>query len=127
MRVAKVLVFAYTNEDWEVAKGILESKGHKAFRGKTVVDLVQFTCMWGNCTREDRCLVDGVLVVGRPGIDIEGVLPPPIVETVIILRNLRTSPAIFCAVVIKDGWAQEIQENIMTAEDCLEEGGELEW
>ena len=126
MRVARILVIAYTDQDWETAKGILESKGHQAFRGETIDELVHYICCTDKSAREDSDKADGVIVVGRPRTETD--LTPIAATLACMLRSLHeVGSDVFCISVQGDNWAEEMQKSLLSAKDCLEKGGELEW
>lgn len=119
MRVGKFLVMANNDTDWETAKGILEAKGHEAYRGSSTEDLQQFLCWWGKTTREDRCQVDGVYVVGQPAEGKEAVISPIVAELACFMRMLHNDgTAVDCMDLTESGWEAEMQDSIMRAEDC---------
>jgi hypothetical protein len=123
MRVARILVIAYTDQNWEEAKGIVESKGHQAFRGETIDDLAHYICCTDQSVREDSHKADGVLVVGRPRTETD--LTPIAATFACMIRSLYEEDSdVFCIIVQGDDWAQEMQRSLMKAEDCLEKGGE---
>ncbi|MDO8495676.1 MAG: hypothetical protein Q7S32_04170 [bacterium] len=123
MRVGKFLVITYSDQDWEKAKEIIESKGHQAFRGETTDDLQQFTCWWGKTTREDRCKVDGVYVVGKPNKKTS-VIPSIAAEWGCFLRNMHNDgTVIHCLTLSEDNWGETLQRSMMKAEDCPDPEG----
>jgi hypothetical protein len=118
MRVGKFLVVVYSDQDWEKAKEIIESKGHQAFRGETTDDLQQFICWWGKTTREDRCKVDGVYVVGKPS-EREGIISSFAAELGCFFRNMHNDgTSIYCLTLSEDDWAETMTRSMMRAEDC---------